>query len=455
MRCARSLDSFTLEAEQSSSAVTRPFTAVQGASSTSAAASKLEPASARAEARLRSDAGSHGWMRWLGACVWLAACGDAAPGPTGSSAGTGSPTLTAPAAGTSGAAGQSIRAGSAGAAPSGSATAGGAATPGVRPAGSGAQPAAGSAATATAGNAASAGTAGAAGASVATPAAGAGTAGSAATAGVGAAGSAAPTVAILPAIEDPGAAGPFDVRRVVTASGLSSHSLFVPSEVASNGKHPLVVWTCGNGGTVDFYASFLTHLASHGFLVVADKGSSSDRQAEVASQGAAVDWILAENTKQSGEFAGKLDVERIAVMGHSLGSLASFATAAMNTHIRTSIHYSGGLTGNPVGFDEAPLKSMTKPAAFLCGGADSTAGPSCEKDFAQAPPMLPVFYGVLARADHLGPFLGVPRGGDYGTAGVAWLRWQLADDPAYKSWFSGTGCKLCSSPWTAKQRNLD
>lgn len=260
---------------------------------------------------------------------------------------------------------------------------------------------------------------------------------------------------ILPAIMDPGGNGPFEVRRVSTAPGLSTHSLFVPSQTGSNGKHPVVVWTCGNGGTVDFYASFLNHLASHGFLIVADKGSSSDRMAEVASQGAAIDWVVAETAKTSGDFAGKLDVDRIAVMGHSLGSLASFGTAGTNMRVRTSVHYSGGLTGNPVGFDEAPLKTMTKPAAFLCGGADSTAGPSCQKDFDQAPPMLPVFYGVLGGASHIGPFGGTPRAGEYGRAGVAWLRWQLADDQAFKKWFAGSGCTLCSSPWTTKQRNLE
>ena len=262
-------------------------------------------------------------------------------------------------------------------------------------------------------------------------------------------------MSLLPDIEDPDKAGSLDVKRVATASGLSSHSLYIPSKTATHGKHLLVVWTCGNGGTVDFYDSFLNHLASHGFMIVADKGSSSDRQAEVASQGMAIDWIVAENGKQGGEFFGKLDVDRIAVMGHSLGSLASFATAAMNPHVRTSVHYSGGLTGNPVGFDEAPLKSMTKPTAFLCGGADSTAGPACEKDFEQAPMNLPVFYGVLGGASHIGPFGGTPPAGQYGRAGVAWLRWQLADDAKFKPWFAGASCTLCATPWTAKQRNLD
>ncbi|MBN1652234.1 MAG: hypothetical protein JXA30_00500 [Deltaproteobacteria bacterium] len=258
----------------------------------------------------------------------------------------------------------------------------------------------------------------------------------------------------LPEISDPGREGPFGVIVVNTASGLSTHSLFVPDDVGLNGKNPAVVWTCGNGGTTAIYASFLDHLASHGFLVVADKASTSDRMAEVASQESAVEWILAENAKQGGEFFERIDIDNIAVMGHSLGSLASFATAANNAHIATSIHYSGGLTNNPVGFDQSWLANMTKPAAFLCGGADGTAGPSCALDFEQAPPDLPVFYGVLAGATHIGPFMGTPRAGEYGRAGVAWLRWQLADDPAFESWFVGPNCVLCTIPWSAQQRNL-
>lgn len=257
----------------------------------------------------------------------------------------------------------------------------------------------------------------------------------------------------LPAIDDPGAPGPFDVRYVPTAEGLSSHSLFVPSDAGTHGTNPIVVWTCGNGGTVSFYMSFLEHLASHGFFVVADKGSSGDRLAEVDSQNDAIAWVMEQST--AGEYSGRLDTAHIAVMGHSLGSLASFATAAMNEHVTTSIHYSGGLTGNPVGFDMSWLASMTKPAAFLCGGNDTTAGPACEQDFATAPAMLPVFYGVLSGADHLGPFASARAGGEYGSAGVAWLRLQLAGDTSFKSWFTGADCMLCSGRWTGMQRNLD
>lgn len=288
------------------------------------------------------------------------------------------------------------------------------------------------------------------------PAAGGGGAGASAGSAAGAAaisGEPASTEPTLPPVDDPGGAGPFMARYVPTAPGLDSHGLFVPSEQGGNGKNPVVVWTCGNGGTISFYQSFLEHLASHGFFVVADKGSSSDRLAEVQSQNDAIAWVLEQN--MSGDYSGKLDIDHIAVMGHSLGSLASFATAAMNEHVATSVHYSGGLTGNPVGFDMKWLADMTKPAAFLCGGNDTTAGPACADDFATAPAMLPVFYGVLQGADHIGPFGSAPRAGEYGRAGVAWLRWKLANDATYKPWFTGSDCKLCSGSWKGMQKNLD
>jgi len=258
---------------------------------------------------------------------------------------------------------------------------------------------------------------------------------------------------ILLPIVDPAEEGPYGVDRIDLVEGLSTHSLFVPNELALNGKHPVVIWTNGNGGTIDTlsYASFLEHVASHGFFVVADKASNGTREAEVDSQAAAIDWVLAQNALSGGQYFGRFDLDRIAVMGHSLGSLASFATAS-NEHVRTSIHFSGGITDNPVGFDPAWLQQMKRPAAFLCGGDDTTAGPSCEKDFAMAP--VPVFYGVLAGASHIGPFIS-PRAGEYGRAGVAWLRWQLAGDPMFRSWFVGSDCALCTSPWTAMQRDLD
>jgi pimeloyl-ACP methyl ester carboxylesterase len=259
---------------------------------------------------------------------------------------------------------------------------------------------------------------------------------------------------ILPPITDPAESGAFGVERIDTVQGLSTHTRFVPDDVALHGKHPIAIWTNGNGGSLAtlMYASFCEHVASHGFFVIADKASNGTREAEVESQGDAIAWAIAETAKSGGDYFEKLDLTRIAVMGHSLGSLASFATAS-NEHVATSIHFSGGITDNPVGFDPSWLLELTKPAAFLCGGNDATAGPSCEKDFELAPN--PVFYGVLEGADHIGPFLFEQAGGEYGRAGVAWLRWRLGGDASFREWFVGADCVLCSDGWSGVQRGLD
>ena len=256
----------------------------------------------------------------------------------------------------------------------------------------------------------------------------------------------------LPKIDDPAQPGPFRAEVVATAPGLSSHSLFVPSNLGRDGiKHPIVVWTNGNGGSTSFYRAFLEHLATHGFFVVADKRSTSNHALENGEQIKGIDWAVAQAA--SGPYAGKLDVKALSIMGHSLGSLASFANGG-DPRVATTIHWSGGLTGNPVGADESVLSKLHAPAAFLCGGADTMAGPACAKDFDKAPKNLPVFYGTLAGASHLGVF-GNRNGGEYGRMGVAWLRLHLAKDESFRSWFSGPSCKACVRPWTGKSRNLD
>jgi len=261
-----------------------------------------------------------------------------------------------------------------------------------------------------------------------------------------------PSAPTLPPITDPAQRGPFRVQTVATAPGLGTHSLFVPAELGRDGiKHPIVVWTNGNGGSTSFYRAFLEHLASHGFFVVADKRSTSNHALENREQVAGIDWAIAQAS--SGRYAGKLDATKLALAGHSLGSLASFANGG-DPRVATTVHYSGGLTGNPVGASESALQRLHAPAAFLCGGSDTMAGPACAKDFERAPADLPVFYGTLAGVGHLGVF-GNRNGGEYGRVGVAWLRLQLAGDESFRGWFTGPACKACTRPWTGKSKNLD
>jgi dienelactone hydrolase len=257
----------------------------------------------------------------------------------------------------------------------------------------------------------------------------------------------------LPAIQDPAQPGPFMVDIVQTAPELSSHMLYVPRELGKGGiKHPIVVWTNGNGASSSYYDAFLRHITTHGFFLVVDKRSTSMRETEYAEQKLGIDWAEKQAAGTTGTYAGKLDGSRIAIMGHSMGSLSSFVNGG-DPRVRTTIHWSGGLVGNPTGTDEGALQKLHAPAAFLCGGADTQAGPACANDFRDAPAALPVFYGTLAGVGHLGVF-GDRNGGEYGRMGVAWLRWKLAGDESFRTWFVGSSCTACMRPWTGMSKGL-
>ena len=258
---------------------------------------------------------------------------------------------------------------------------------------------------------------------------------------------------VLPAIDDPAMPGPFGCEQVPTAEGLSTHTLFVPKKLGDQGvKHPILVWMNGATGSTSFYQNLLEHFASHGFFVVADKMSGSNHDPEIVEQDAAITWVLAEAARSDSPYFGKIDPDRLGIAGHSLGSVGSFANTG-HPSVKASIHWSGGLTGNPVGADEAWLQRIHAPAAFLCGGAEARALPRCSGDFDNAPAGVPIFYGTVAGVGHTDVF-GEPNGGQWGRAAIAWWRFTLAGDESFRSWFGGASCTLCSDPWTGKSKGI-
>jgi hypothetical protein len=269
----------------------------------------------------------------------------------------------------------------------------------------------------------------------------------------GSAGAAAPGQSILPAIDDPAMPGTFGFEQVPTAEGLTTHTLFVPGKLGDGGvKHPILVWMNGATGSTSFYQTMLEHFASHGFFVVADKMSGGNHDPEIVEQDVAIDWVLAEAARSDSPYFGKIDPERLGIAGHSLGSVGSFANTG-HAAVKSSIHWSGGLTGNPVGAEESWLQLIKAPAAFLCGGAEARALPRCSGDFDNAPAGVPIFYGTIEGVGHTDVF-GERNGGQWGRAAIAWWRLTLAGDETFRSWFNGPDCELCAAPWMGKSKGF-
>jgi hypothetical protein len=235
----------------------------------------------------------------------------------------------------------------------------------------------------------------------------------------------------------------------------NNYTAFYPKELGKDGiKHPIVIW--GNGAVLNptSYPALLNHLASHGFAILAFNTTP-----QAADMKAALDWMIAEATRDGSVFKDKLDTTKIAAMGHSAGSLATFGIAS-DARLTTTMHLDGGTMA-----PHTDAMNLKKPAAFICGdsGGDGlitgdVARPNCDIDYMNA--TTPVWYGDVIGASHLtitGATASDPKLQAFLIATAAWLRWQLADDQTMKAYFVPTpGCTLCmqSSLWTVQSENL-
>ncbi|HEX4341505.1 MAG TPA: hypothetical protein VH062_36600 [Polyangiaceae bacterium] len=261
----------------------------------------------------------------------------------------------------------------------------------------------------------------------------------------------------FPAVTDLTKDGPFTSQTIMNTGPNGNYTVYAPSPLAPGGvKDPIVGWMSG-GGTVPSNYPLLPRLATHGFFVVAsntapDIGAEVELGQEIL---AGIDWALAENGRQGSVFAGTLDPSKIASMGYSMGSLATF-TIANDPRLTTTVHVSGG------NMDSSRIANLHAPAAFFCGITgdascnilDMTcdiAAANCDTDFMNA--TTPVFYGKFP-GGHLG-ILQEPNQDRIYSAVIGWLRWKLMGDTTRASMFVGTGCTLCTDPnWKVQEKSI-
>ena len=262
----------------------------------------------------------------------------------------------------------------------------------------------------------------------------------------------------FPAVTDFASPGPYKSMTMQNTGPKGGYSVYRPDVLAPGGaKHPIVGWMSGGSTNPSAYP-LLPQLATHGFIVVASNttpgiGEEVDLGKEII---AGIDWAIAENARQDSPFFEKLDTTKLASMGYSMGSLATF-TIANDPRLTTTIHISGG---NMV---TERVKNLHAPAAFFCGipgdsscnilsDACDIAAANCDTDFAAA--TTPVFYGNFP-GGHLG-ILSAPNQTTIQTEVTAWLRWKLMQDDAIATRFVGDQCTVCrDSHWKkVQQKNL-
>ncbi|MGV3556251.1 MAG: hypothetical protein ACO1OD_13455 [Croceibacterium sp.] len=290
---------------------------------------------------------------------------------------------------------------------------------------------------------------------------------------------ASPAAAGTRTIGEPSGSGPYPAIAEVRAEA-PNHTIYRPADMSGHAV-PLVLW--GNGACRDNGLSvshFLREIASHGYIVVANGKAGEELPAldtlappppsggppppprqtadetTVAGMLAAIDWAETAGAP-GGALAGKVDVTRIATMGHSCGGLQALAAGA-DPRVSTVVAFASGVYNRPgsglsgvrIGKDD--LAKLHTPVAYVIGGPEDIAYPNAVDDFERIG-HVPVMLANLP-VGHGGTFRLV-NGGDWARVGTAWLDWQLKGDAQAARWFVGPGCRLCTTyGWSVQRKQF-
>jgi hypothetical protein len=173
-----------------------------------------------------------------------------------------------------------------------------------------------------------------------------------------------------------------------------SESLLDADPLQNQGAFPVVLLSPGNGTNVEFYSSLAGELASHGYIVIG-LNHPYDVPAVELSNGQIArynkeQWTLSSGAHQaysaerikvrtadvlyvleqldeinaSGPFAGLLDLNAIAVAGHSLGGITASEACKADVRLKACLNFDGIQRGGPFSMDETAVPPH-QPFLFL------------------------------------------------------------------------------------------
>ena len=175
---------------------------------------------------------------------------------------------------------------------------------------------------------------------------------------------------------------------------IRSESLLDATPVKAEGPFPVVFLSPGNGTNIEFYSSLAGEIASHGYIVFGlnhpyeipavqlsngeiapyDKDqwslSVEDHQAYSAERikVRTADILYAleqlDEINATGPFAGILDLDSVAVAGHSLGGIAASEACKADTRFKACLNFDGLQEGGPFSTEESAIPPE-QPFLFL------------------------------------------------------------------------------------------
>jgi hypothetical protein len=234
-------------------------------------------------------------------------------------------------------------------------------------------------------------------------------------------------------------------------SGYTYH-LWYPTNLGSGGYlHPIISFGVGTGGTPTNYADTLDHLASWGFVVIAnDNGTQGLGQYIVAG----ANYMIAKNSDAGSIFYGHLDTDAIGAFGHSQG-----AGGVLNAVLSDTDLFKSAIPNalpNPMWWS-TPVPSLTGwptavPIWIQCGTSDSLiCSLSAMKTWYNQVPGA----AARARAKSAGHNELQNANNKYQGYDTAWFMYTLTGDTYARGAFAGASPELPTNTarwqdWAAK-----
>ncbi|KAF2666033.1 cysteine proteinase [Microthyrium microscopicum] len=216
-----------------------------------------------------------------------------------------------------------------------------------------------------------------------------------------------------------------------TVPGFAKHTIYAPATPPAE-KLPMITW--GNSGCAGDgvgFATFLTELASHGYVVVVSgSGSNFNSQSTNKDMQDSITWA-----SSPGAAKYNIDTSKIATSGQSCGGIQALHVGQGNPKVKLITLFNSGSLGAQ---DSVVAAKVNVPIGFFLGGSSDIAFANGEKDYNNNIPKTIPALKASYNSGHMGTYFAA-NGGTYGKAAVNWFNWQLKNDTTGKAAFQPGG----------------
>ncbi|KAF2395716.1 hypothetical protein EJ06DRAFT_540240 [Trichodelitschia bisporula] len=248
-------------------------------------------------------------------------------------------------------------------------------------------------------------------------------------------------------VDTTGGSGPYKASGGAIAS-FTRHTVFQPKMLPVGQKLPVILW--GNGacsGNGQWFSKFLTEIASHGFVVIANGDPNGSLLSGTTAKDIpdAIEWVY--QNAGTGNWT-HLDKTRLAAAGQSCGGIQAYS-ASVDPRIKLTGIFNSGLI---IAENQKYFDRLHAPVGYFLGGESDIAYLNGERDYKTLPAKIPTVKANLP-VGHMATY-GDQYGGKFGKAAVAFFKWQLKGDTAAGELFLNPATSsLTKDGWAIESKN--